>query len=64
MTKRLLIIGAAGDVGQGIVSAASARGWQVAAAGRSAAKLDALASRLPGITPITGDLGSPETAAR
>jgi NAD(P)-dependent dehydrogenase (short-subunit alcohol dehydrogenase family) len=63
MTKRLLVIGAAGDVGQGIVSVATDRGWQVAAAGRSQAKLDAQASLHPGIVPIAGDLGSPETAA-
>lgn len=63
LTKKLLIIGAAGDVGQGIVSVASARGWKVAAAGRSPAKLQALATRHPGISPVAGDLGSPETAA-
>jgi NAD(P)-dependent dehydrogenase (short-subunit alcohol dehydrogenase family) len=63
MTKRLLVIGAAGDVGQGIVSAASARGWRVAAAGRSLAKLEPLATRHLGISVIAGDLGSPETAA-
>ena len=63
MTKRLLVIGAAGDVGQGIVSVAAARGWQVAAAGRSQVKLEALASQHPGVFPMTGDVGSLETAA-
>lgn len=37
--RRLLVIGAAGDVGRGIVQAAGERGWKVAAAGRSLARL-------------------------
>jgi NAD(P)-dependent dehydrogenase (short-subunit alcohol dehydrogenase family) len=61
--KKVLVIGAAGDVGQGIVSVASARGWQVAAAGRTAAKLVAIAARVQGVVPIVGDVGSPEAAA-
>jgi NAD(P)-dependent dehydrogenase (short-subunit alcohol dehydrogenase family) len=61
--KKVLVIGAAGDVGQGIVSVASARGWQVAAAGRTAAKLEAIAARVQGVVPIVGDVGSPEAAA-
>jgi NAD(P)-dependent dehydrogenase (short-subunit alcohol dehydrogenase family) len=60
---RILVIGAAGDVGQGIVATANARGWQVVAAGRTKAKLDALAARYPGIIPLVGDVGSPEAAA-
>jgi NAD(P)-dependent dehydrogenase (short-subunit alcohol dehydrogenase family) len=63
MAKKLLVIGAAGDVGQGIVSVAADRGWQVAAAGRSVAKLEALATRHPRLALVVGDLGSPETAA-
>jgi uncharacterized protein YbjT (DUF2867 family) len=35
--KKLLVVGATGDVGQGIVAAAMARGWRVAGAGRSQA---------------------------
>lgn len=43
MSKRtVLVIGATGDVGQGIVRAALAAGWTVVAAGRSLARLDAL----------------------
>lgn len=60
---RILVIGAAGDVGQGIVAAANARGWQVVAAGRTKAKLDALGAHYPGIIPLVGDVGSPEAAA-
>ena len=41
---RLLVIGATGDVGLGIVSAALASGRSVVAAGRSADKLDELAA--------------------
>lgn len=62
MTKRVLIIGAAGDVGQGIVAAASARGWRVAAGGRTLAKLEAVAGRHDDIAAVAGDLGSPRSA--
>jgi NAD(P)-dependent dehydrogenase (short-subunit alcohol dehydrogenase family) len=61
--KRVLVIGASGDVGQGIVSVASARGWQVAAAGRTAVKLGAIAGRVKGVVPVVGDVASPEAAA-
>lgn len=56
--NRLLVVGAAGDVGQGIVEAALASGRKVVAAGRSADKLDLLAARLdnPDLACVTGDL--------
>jgi NAD(P)-dependent dehydrogenase (short-subunit alcohol dehydrogenase family) len=63
MAKRILVIGGAGDVGRGIVAAASERGWTVVAAGRSQASLDLVASQNPGVTPLEGDVGSPATAA-
>jgi NAD(P)-dependent dehydrogenase (short-subunit alcohol dehydrogenase family) len=63
MAKRLLVIGSSGDVGQGIVAAASARGWSVAAAGRTAAKLEAVAARHPGAVALVGDVGTPAAAA-
>jgi NAD(P)-dependent dehydrogenase (short-subunit alcohol dehydrogenase family) len=63
MTRKLLVIGGAGDVGQGIVGAAAARGWQVAAAGRTGATLEAVAARIGGVIPVVGDVGSPEAAA-
>jgi NAD(P)-dependent dehydrogenase (short-subunit alcohol dehydrogenase family) len=61
--KKLLVVGAAGDVGQGIVAAALSRGWLVAGAGRSRTRLDALAARHGEMAAITGDVGSPESAA-
>lgn len=63
MQKRLLIIGASGDVGRGIAEAALARGWRVVAAGRSQAKLDELKAEFSGIVPIAGDVGSLSSAA-
>lgn len=63
MTKKVLVIGASGDVGQGIVAVAAERGWQVVAAGRTPAKLAAVAARHPGVVSLAGDLATPETAA-
>jgi NAD(P)-dependent dehydrogenase (short-subunit alcohol dehydrogenase family) len=62
MTRRILVIGAAGDVGQGIVAQAARRGWPVVAAGRTRKTLDAIAARHRGVTPLVGDLASPEAA--
>lgn len=67
MSKRVvLVVGAAGDVGQGVVEAALAAGLQVVAAGRSAEKLQRIAARHPNaaLACITGDLGSESAAAR
>jgi NAD(P)-dependent dehydrogenase (short-subunit alcohol dehydrogenase family) len=56
----LLVIGAAGDVGQGIVSAALASGRQVVAAGRDANKLQRLITQHGSerLACVTGDVGS------
>lgn len=62
MTKKVLVIGAAGDVGQGIVAAAAVRGWRVIAAGRTLATLEAICAENPGVAPLQGDVGSPGTA--
>jgi NAD(P)-dependent dehydrogenase (short-subunit alcohol dehydrogenase family) len=61
----LLVIGAAGDVGRGIVEAALVSGRQVVAAGRSAAGLQALADRhgSAALACVSGDLGSEAGAA-
>jgi NAD(P)-dependent dehydrogenase (short-subunit alcohol dehydrogenase family) len=61
----LLVVGAAGDVGQGIVEAALASGRSVVAAGRSDGKLNALAARLgsDALACVAGDLGSETGAA-
>ncbi len=65
MTKgTLLVIGAAGEVGQGIVAAALASGRQVIAAGRNGDMLDRIAARHPGkpLARVIGDIGT-ETGA-
>lgn len=56
--RRLLVIGATGDVGQGIVAIARQRGWRVAAAGRSAEKLARFGPDDPDRVTLVGDLGS------
>lgn len=55
--KTILVVGAAGDVGQGIVAAARTSGWRVVAVGRSADKL-ARFDDDPGITAIVGDIST------
>ena len=64
--KRLLVIGAAGDVGQGVVAAVLDAGHAVAAAGRSSGKLDAIAARHPGaaISVVAGDVSTVDGAAK
>lgn len=61
----LLVIGAAGDVGQGIVAAALASGRQVIAAGRNGEKLERLAARHPGtaLARVIGDIATETGAA-
>lgn len=59
MVGALLIIGATGDVGQGIVRAARTQGRMVIAAGRSAQKLDRLfGAAQAGIWTCVGDVAS------
>lgn len=62
MAKKILVIGASGDVGQGIVAVAASRGWQVVAAGRDMGKLELVAARHSGVAAIPGDIKSPESA--
>jgi NAD(P)-dependent dehydrogenase (short-subunit alcohol dehydrogenase family) len=64
MNKKLLVIGASGDVGQGIIAAAASRGWQIVASGRTQAKLDGIAAQHQGVTALHGDVGTPESAAK
>jgi NAD(P)-dependent dehydrogenase (short-subunit alcohol dehydrogenase family) len=56
----LLVIGAAGDVGQGIVAAALASGRQVIAGGRNGEKLERIAARHPGkaVARVIGDIAT------
>jgi len=56
----LLVIGASGDVGQGVVQKALGKGWTVAAAGRTEEKLLALDKRLgspKNLRLVPGDIG-------
>lgn len=61
----LLVVGAAGDVGRGIVTAALDGGRAVVAAGRNRTKLDELAGALSKerLVCVAGDIGSEEGAA-
>jgi NAD(P)-dependent dehydrogenase (short-subunit alcohol dehydrogenase family) len=63
--RTVLVVGAAGDVGQGIVAEALDSGRRVVAAGRDAGKLDRIAARFAGgaFACIVGDLAS-EAGAR
>ena len=60
MSQRLLVIGATGDVGQGVVSAALAGGRKVVAAGRSEEKLSRLSARQAGanLAVVAGDVAT------
>ena len=63
--ETVLIVGAAGDVGQGIVAAALVSGRNVVAAGRDAERLEVLAARHSGepIACVAGNLASEAGAA-
>lgn len=60
--KKLLVVGASGDVGYGVVAAALEANWQVAAAGRSLEKLNKLKQSLPDAKLVVGDVGSEQGA--
>jgi len=62
--NNLLIVGATGDVGQGLVAAAVQSGRTVVAASRSVEKLQALADRHPGLHVAAGSLDSEADAVR
>lgn len=64
MTKRLLVVGAGGDVGQGIVAMAAKRGWSIAASGRDLGKLTRIVDRFAAgvVKPVVGNLASPASA--
>lgn len=57
MKRSLLVVGAAGDLGQGIVRTASAQGWSVIAACRDKAKLDRAFEAVP-VQTVAGDIAS------
>ena len=62
MAKRLLVIGACGDIGQGIAFGALARGFRVVATGRSADRLEQLYGG-SGIATVVGDVTTAEASA-
>jgi NAD(P)-dependent dehydrogenase (short-subunit alcohol dehydrogenase family) len=62
--RNLLVVGATGDVGQGLVAAALESGRTVVAASRSAEKLRRLADRCPGLRTVTGSLETEAAAGR
>jgi NAD(P)-dependent dehydrogenase (short-subunit alcohol dehydrogenase family) len=66
MNKHILVVGASGDVGQGIVEAAVNQGWTVAAGGRDLSKLNSVSSRFADgqVRAIKGSLASPDEACR
>lgn len=59
-SKRLLVIGACGDIGQGIARGASSAGYRVVAGGRNADRLTRYDDA--GIATVVGDLSSEQTA--
>jgi NAD(P)-dependent dehydrogenase (short-subunit alcohol dehydrogenase family) len=64
MEKRVLIVGAAGDVGQGVVQAAVDAGHKVIAAGRNGERLAALRTTHPTarLATVVGDIGAEDGA--
>lgn len=60
-TKRLLVLGACGDIGQGIARGAHSRGFHVVASGRNAERLTRYDDG-SGIATVVGDLDSVEAA--
>lgn len=63
--KTIAVIGAAGDVGRGIVAAAAEKGWRVAAAGRRPEALAEVARAFgTSVVPVAGDLASEAGAGR
>lgn len=63
VVKKLLVVGAGGDVGQGIAAAAVERGWRVAAAGRDGTRLNRVAARHgDAVIPVTGSVADDAAA--
>ncbi|WP_236791967.1 NAD(P)H-binding protein [Amycolatopsis sp. GM8] len=64
MTSRLVVLGATGDVGLGVVEAALARGWAVTAVARRKEALDELAAEFgPMVQTLAGSINGDEAAA-
>lgn len=58
----VLVVGATGEVGRGVVAAAAARGWSVTAAARSERGLAELRDQWPSLTTIRADVGTADGA--
>jgi NAD(P)-dependent dehydrogenase (short-subunit alcohol dehydrogenase family) len=63
MTSSIIVIGATGNVGRGIVAAAKGRGWTVTAVDRDTTGFDALPQEFDGTTTVVGSLATAEQAA-
>lgn len=54
----LVVIGGGGDVGRGIVAAATDRGWAVTIVGRDRARLDSVVEEFATVAAVAGDVSS------
>ena len=61
--RRVLVIGASGDVGRGIVAAVLAKGWAAVAAGRSREHLASIFPPRDGLTLVEGSLSTEASTA-
>lgn len=63
MTSSIIVIGATGNVGRGVVAAAKSRGWDVTAVDRDTKGFDALPEEFAGTTTVVGSVATAEDAA-
>jgi nucleoside-diphosphate-sugar epimerase len=63
MTSSIIVIGATGNVGRGIVAAAKSRGWDVTAVDRDSVGFDALPEEFAGTTTVVGSVADAAQAA-
>ncbi|WP_261557565.1 NAD(P)H-binding protein [Frankia tisae] len=63
MAFSLIVVGATGNVGRGIVAAARERGWEVTAVDRDTVGFDALPDEFVGVKTVVGSVADAEQAA-
>ncbi|THJ31348.1 NAD(P)H-binding protein [Candidatus Frankia alpina] len=63
MAFSLIVVGATGNVGRGIVAAARQRGWEVTAVDRDTVGFDALPDEFAGVKTVVGSVADAEQAA-